>query len=269
MEPLILGHIIGDFYIQTNHVAFKKKQSFWYMLLHCFLYTVVMCGTLTTCLGSFIQGVKVAIIIGSSHILVDSIKLKIKSNYVKAIRYEYILFLIDQILHIIILFFICSIFPIDFQREKYILLSLGHGIRLQKAIVIVIAGLICWKPTVILISLVFKVIPKTVEEADYDKEEYVKAAEVKKVLEKPMTHENIDNNKEVLRIGSWIGILEREIILLLGLLGQYGAIGFVLTAKSLARYKQLENKAFAEKYLVGTLLSSFIAIACVLICSLI
>ena len=269
MEILILGHIIGDFYIQTNNVASKKNQSFWYMLLHCFLYTIIMCGFLTACFGSFIKGIKVAIIIGISHILIDTIKLKIKSKYVKVIKYEYILFLIDQILHIIILFFICFFFPIEFQRDKYILLSLGHGIRLQKVIVTVIAGLICWKPTAILVSLVFKVIPKTVEEADYDKEECVKAAEVNKVLEKPMTYKNIDNNKEVLRIGSWIGILEREIILLLGLLGQYGAIGFVLTAKSLARYKQLENKAFAEKYLVGTLLSSFIAIACVSICSLI
>ena len=54
---------------------------------------------------------------------------------------------------------------------------------------------------------------------------------------------------EEIQIGSWIGILEREIMLLLALMGQYGAIGFVLTAKSLARFKQLENKAFAEKYL--------------------
>ena len=61
----------------------------------------------------------------------------------------------------------------------------------------------------------------------------------------------------------------REIILLLGLMGQYGAVGFVLTAKSLARYKQLEKKAFAEKYLVGTLLSAFIAFGCVAMCCVI
>ena len=48
-------------------------------------------------------------------------------------------------------------------------------------------------------------------------------------------------------------------------MGQFGAIGFVLTAKSLARYRQLETKSFDEKYLVGTLLSTFIAIVCVAI----
>ena len=36
-----------------------------------------------------------------------------------------------------------------------------------------------------------------------------------------------------------------------------------LTAKSVARYKQLEDQTFAEKYLVGTLLSAVISIACV------
>ena len=60
-------------------------------------------------------------------------------------------------------------------------------------------------------------------------------------------------------------MLEREIILMLGLMGQFGAIGFVLTAKSLARFKQLENKSFAEKYLVGTLLSGGIAIVCIVV----
>ena len=93
--------------------------------------------------------------------------------------------------------------------------------------------------------MIFKIIPETIEQAN----------ETNKVSEKI--------EKEGAKIGSWIGILEREIILILGLMGQFGAIGFVLTAKSLARFKQLENKSFAEKYLVGTLLSAFISIVCI------
>ena len=45
----------------------------------------------------------------------------------------------------------------------------------------------------------------------------------------------------------------------------YGSIALVLTAKSLARFKQLENKEFAEKYLVGTLISLVIALLTLLI----
>lgn len=55
------------------------------------------------------------------------------------------------------------------------------------------------------------------------------------------------------------------VILLLGALGLYGSIALVLTAKSLARFKQLENKEFAEKYLVGTLISLIIAILALLV----
>ncbi|MFX0125417.1 MAG: hypothetical protein ACFFAE_17485, partial [Candidatus Hodarchaeota archaeon] len=45
-----------------------------------------------------------------------------------------------------------------------------------------------------------------------------------------------------------------------GLLGEYGAISFVFVAKSMARFKQLEKRQFAEYYLIGTLLSLFFAL---------
>ena len=43
-------------------------------------------------------------------------------------------------------------------------------------------------------------------------------------------------------------------------MGLYTAVALVFTAKSIARYKQLEEKEFAERYLIGTLLSLFIAV---------
>ena len=46
------------------------------------------------------------------------------------------------------------------------------------------------------------------------------------------------------------------------LAGQLGAVGFVVAAKSLARFKQLEDKDFAENYLVGTMLSFLFAMVC-------
>lgn len=62
------------------------------------------------------------------------------------------------------------------------------------------------------------------------------------------------------RAGYWIGILERVIILTLGIGGQYAVIGFVLAAKSIARLKEFENRDFAEQYIVGTLASIGVAI---------
>lgn len=53
-------------------------------------------------------------------------------------------------------------------------------------------------------------------------------------------------------VGEWIGILERIIALTFVLSGHFTAIALVLTAKSIARFKELENKDFAEYYLLGT-----------------
>ena len=59
--------------------------------------------------------------------------------------------------------------------------------------------------------------------------------------------------------GRLIGLLERLLIFFLVLQQQYTALGFVLTAKSIARFKELENRDFAEYFLIGTLLSIVIA----------
>lgn len=59
--------------------------------------------------------------------------------------------------------------------------------------------------------------------------------------------------------GRMIGILERLMILGLVCANQWGAVGLVLTAKSVARFKKMDDKAFAEIYLVGTMTSVIVA----------
>ena len=61
--------------------------------------------------------------------------------------------------------------------------------------------------------------------------------------------------------GRTIGMLERAIALTLVMLGQFGALGLVVGAKSLARMKALEDREFAEYFLIGTLASLLIAVA--------
>jgi len=55
--------------------------------------------------------------------------------------------------------------------------------------------------------------------------------------------------------GKLIGTLERTFIYFLILLGQIGAITVIIALKSLARFKELDNKDFAEYFLIGSLLS--------------
>jgi len=63
-----------------------------------------------------------------------------------------------------------------------------------------------------------------------------------------------------LRIGRRIGTIERWLIVLLMATGNIPSIGLVITAKSIVRYPQLRDRAFAEYYLFGTLLSVVVAL---------
>ncbi len=62
------------------------------------------------------------------------------------------------------------------------------------------------------------------------------------------------------RIGEAIGVLERLLVVVFVLTGALTAIGFVVAAKTLARFKQLDDRAFAEYYLLGTLASVSVAL---------
>jgi len=68
---------------------------------------------------------------------------------------------------------------------------------------------------------------------------------------------NIDNKEY--NAGRIIGILERIIIYFFVLNGNYTAIGFVIAAKGITRFKELEKRSFAEYVLIGTLLSITLA----------
>ncbi|MER3525271.1 MAG: hypothetical protein C4326_14820 [Ignavibacteria bacterium] len=61
-------------------------------------------------------------------------------------------------------------------------------------------------------------------------------------------------------VGEWIGVLERLITLTFVLTGSFTALAFALTAKSIARFKELEDKEFAEYYLLGTSSSLLVAL---------
>ncbi|PYP17701.1 MAG: hypothetical protein DMD52_03905 [Gemmatimonadetes bacterium] len=60
--------------------------------------------------------------------------------------------------------------------------------------------------------------------------------------------------------GRAIGALERALALTLVLLGEYTAIGWIIAAKSLARFRALEDREFAEYFLIGTLASLLLAL---------
>lgn len=75
----------------------------------------------------------------------------------------------------------------------------------------------------------------------------------------PVTKETREPDKKELNAGRIIGILERIIIFFFIIIGQFAAVGFVIAAKGVVRYKELEDRNFAEYVLIGTLMSSLLS----------
>ena len=65
--------------------------------------------------------------------------------------------------------------------------------------------------------------------------------------------------------GRFIGVLERILIFFFVLVSQYTAIAFIIAAKGFTRFKDLDQREFAEYVLIGTLLSASSAVLAALL----
>ncbi|MDX1585323.1 MAG: hypothetical protein R3222_01210 [Balneolaceae bacterium] len=78
---------------------------------------------------------------------------------------------------------------------------------------------------------------------------------------KPIRETGSETDEKEYNTGRLIGILERIFVFIFVLLGQFAAIGFILAAKGVARFQDFKSRTFAEYVLIGTLLSTLLAMA--------
>lgn len=230
----IIAHLLADFFFQTADMANRKKKEGKSLLLHSFLYFFIF--LLAYLLVIDLQYLYIPLLVLSAfHILIDFFKEKIEIKFIENSSRKSIFFtsfLIDQSLHFLTILFVYYYFRLEEHGNAFYSLY-QNSKNFHNGTFYVLMFLIVLSPTSVFIKKMFLLIPQK---------------RMKEVM------------NENLRIGSLIGQLERIIIVLFLLNDQYGAIGLVLTAKSIARFKQMEDKDFAEKYLVGTLASLLIAL---------
>lgn len=76
----------------------------------------------------------------------------------------------------------------------------------------------------------------------------------------PMEKDDKIISKAELKRGKIIGIIERIMLYIFAAFGNLTAIGFILAAKGFTRFKELDDRNFAEYVLIGTLLSAALSI---------
>ena len=217
----VLAHLIGDFLLQpSSWVAHKEehkvksKYLYFHVLLH-FLVTMVLLWDLSYW--------KIGLLIMVSHYIIDILKLYSTPLF----KHANVPFFIDQLLHIIVLYF-CAFYTNLWPHT----LSLFEQIDWP----LVTTAFFVTFPAAIIMG---KLLERMAVQIDID-------------------HESLPN------AGKYIGMIERLFVLTFIVLGNWAGIGLLIAAKSVFRFNDLKesnNRKLTEYILIGTLMSFGLAIA--------
>lgn len=216
-----IAHLLGDFNFQPHSWVIKKKQKVfsWYHIWHVsVIFSFSFALSLDYGFWPF------ALLLTAIHLLTDILKSYIQINKPGK---DSLYFFIDQAIHILT-FAVISVF-----YKAYFQINFVYDIPI-KYLAIALGFVICAKPANILIKNIFDYMNILV----------------------PVSTNAQDENKDLPNAGKLIGFMERFLVLALILVGQYSAVGLIIAAKSILRFR--DNKK-NEYVLVGTLLSFGIA----------
>ena len=250
---VIFVHVIVDFVLQTDKIAKSKSRMEWQGYFKHGL-ALFACTFLVTHFYGLNIALEFSVLSTAIHLIFDFVKILVMR---KATVKWFSLwgFLVDQAFHIYILVMLWSQFTlridpniISFYSNLFPIIDIPHQLKQQlvqlfsidRIIVIGIIYLYIIFGGAIFVRLALNcVFPKKITSLDAGVD-----------LAKFLTEQS----------GRYIGILERALILTLVLYNSLPAVAFVLTAKSLARFRELDSKEFAEYYLIGTLISASVAV---------
>ncbi len=260
---LLLAHFFGDYQLQWDALAKEKAHKVSGLLKH-FAIHLTLLGVLFV--WGLFQGLGVALlwpilILFGVHVILDSLKhliyrrLKSKPSHNANVAS----YIADQALHLLAIVLLSQVFFVDIS-QKFALGSLLTREILNWALLIVLIT----KPANVSFKVLFEKYqykPETDDEEKTNEEGITRAhvgldESIHATEEKDSKTTDLESLMSVPGAGAIIGNMERLLSAIFLSVGQWAAIGVVFTAKSIARFKQIEkNKQFAEYYLIGTLYS--------------
>ena len=257
---LLLSHTIADFILQTEEII-KDKSDFKIKgyLLHGLILLITSSPIFFAVkINQFFSILFILMLIILSHQVIDYIKalLQKKVNESKNnIEVKLLgIFFFDQLIHFIIIIIIGQTVSIEFSKFNNLIVYRvfnGSAIsyeQLKMLLIILYSSFSGIYVIPMFLNILYKKIPDYSEKINDLLKKENDIAEI--------SYPFIDDVKT----GKWIGVLERLLVSVALLLGQIQLIGFILAAKSLARFKQLDKKVFSEYFLIGTLLSFIYAV---------
>jgi hypothetical protein len=255
----LIAHTLTDFIFQTDWIIVRKEQlkatGFWAHGAIIFILSLLL---LLGCQP--LQLILYSLTITLVHLGIDYLKAVVLRKNDKN-GTDFIVFLVDQALHFLTILMVWQWFDLSFDPR----LAGFYGKLIGPKLLAVLApenkpplptseSLLLWVLTFLWVGWGGAILIRKFLNYIADKNGSL-------VLSGPI------QNHTIQRTGNYIGILERMLILTFVLNNSLTAVAFVFTAKSIARFNELNNREFAEYYLVGTLSSTALAICGGLIAS--
>lgn len=220
---LLSAHILADFFLQNDKLCRAKNEKGAAGIKAQILHSFIHSASAYILLGDWCGWI-IPLVVFVSHLIVDVIKLQTHANGTRG-------FLCDQAAHLVIILLLWWIIYADRSEIASWFTDIATSKSLWASL---IAYLLVLKPTSVLIG---KFMKSWIQSND---------------MQQGLPH-----------AGEWIGYIERVLILTFVITGNVEAVGFLLAAKSVFRFGDL-NKAkeikITEYVLLGTFASFTIAL---------
>jgi len=222
----IFAHLLGDFVFQTRAMVRHKqrlKARSWMLYLHCAIHGILVYLFVPAWHMWYIP-----LLVMFTHFIIDLWKL----NQPEGVKY----FIIDQILHLLVLFGLWCLFvaPAGWLPKSW--LNIMHS---QAYWAIASGYLLVTFPMSLLLASATQRWRREAEET------------------------GMRSSVSLNEAGKWIGIFERLLVFTFVIASHFEGIGFLIAAKSILRFNDIkghEARKEAEYILIGTLMSFALSI---------
>ena len=217
----LIAHVVGDFVLQPDKWV-RDKELRKIKSPYLYYHIVVHLLSLLVLFRFEWKYLPVLLIIVISHFIIDLIKL-----YLKGTINAKLLFLVDQLLHIIVIGLVV------FYYEPY---KIDIDLLFSEKSLILIFAVLC-------VTFVSSIIMKMIMN--------------KWVLTEDSSGDSLED------AGKYIGLIERILVFVFIVIGQWAAIGLLIAAKSIFRFSDLsraKDRKLTEYMLIGSLISFGLAI---------
>lgn len=274
---LLLAHLIADFWLQTDKMVENKLKYIKIHVLHHLLTTGIALAILWSYHFEFNQFINFFIypllFIGFTHLLIDIVKIKLIDS-LKQTSNDHLnklwFFLLDQILHMIIILLACVLFFRTSLNEMMATFFNLYGSNnlspLNTVLFVFIIFILATSVSGHIVKFIVGSLPSKL--ANFEGELSLRGQmievqdKIQPKLENSFTEEYryLTYSTPLRSRGKLIGYLERLLVIVLTVIGAYPSIAFIIAAKSIARFKQLDDRNWAEYFLLGTLSSIFLGL---------